>query len=142
MKKTSSYRSRIVTGAMLIAVGMLSACSNMPPLSSAPEDIVKFRAQQRWDAHVAGEWETVYSFATPSYRALRPFVHFRGTIGSAVSWTKAEVVSVECAEEACSARVKLDFRSAVRPGVSEESSTYISEKWVLEDGQWYFHPKR
>ncbi len=138
------FRSRLSAHGRLAVVGlclagsMLSACTALSPRT--PEEIVHERAQARWEALIAGEWEKAYSFSAPSYRALVDFKRYRGRIGGAVSWTGVEVVKVACEAEACTATIRIDYKMAPisRDGVS---STHVDETWILEDGAWWWHQR-
>lgn len=126
-----------------VLVFNLAGCAGMGT-PATPEAQVTQRAQARWDAQIAGDWKTAYSLTTPSYRAVRDFNFYRGSVGGAVGWKSAQVVGVKCEDsgQACSARVKMDYQVAARPGQSASQSTYFNESWVQEEGQWYFHPRR
>ncbi len=151
MKNRSSFRhlrplvSRNVRQLLLpLAACLLPACTMLQTGPASPEQRVQQRAEARWKAHIAGEWETAYSLAAPSYRALNDLDRYRGTMGGAVAWKKVDVVSVECAEDltVCTARIRMEFQAPLRSRKGEIESTYFNEKWVAEEGQWYFLPRR
>ena len=61
---TSTEKNKIVvkhfvTVLVLLAVMLLSACATTP---ASPGDIVKERAQARWDALLNGDFATAYSY--------------------------------------------------------------------------------
>ncbi len=121
--------------AAFAACGLLAACAGLSP--ATPEEAVQKRAQARWNALLAGEWEKAYSFSAPSYRALVDFNRYRGRVGNAVGWTDAQVVSVACEAESCTAKIRIGFRPTLRPR-GEAMSTHVDEKWMVEDGDWWW----
>jgi hypothetical protein len=62
-KLLSALPSRI---AALVGAALLAGCMASTPSRPAPEDEVRLRAQARWDAVVAHDWQKAYSFATPA----------------------------------------------------------------------------
>lgn len=125
---------------------VLAGCAGLPSMASKPEDIVRERAAARWKAQIARDWDTSYSFFAPSYRAMVSLNRYRSSFGSAAAWTGVEVASVACEADVCTARIKVDFRAAMPstgslPGRPQVMSTYLNERWVREDGQWWlFQP--
>jgi hypothetical protein len=119
---------------------MLTAgCASLSP--AKPEEVVRDRAQARWNALIAGEWDKAYSYMTPSYRAVVEQKRYPSRFSGSVSWLAAEVVRVDCAEQSCTVRMKVTFRPVLggRPGSA--ASTGFDETWVFEDGQWWMFEK-
>lgn len=126
---------------MFAAVSALSACTSLPSGDLSPEEAVRARAQAKWNAQLAGQWQTVYDFSAPSYRAVVDLDKFRARFGSAVRWLAAEVVSVTCQDEVCTASVRIESRPALAASKTAPLSTHVDEKWVREEGQWWVHQK-
>ncbi len=127
-----------------VAVG----CAALAP--KTPEEAVKSRAEAYWKARLAGEADSAYSFAAPSYRAVTSLDRFRDKYVGATHVIAVEVIHVECQEKAsvCTARTRLDFRTppilvggrqAALPAVQ---TTHRDERWIMEEGTWwrYFDP--
>ena len=90
----------------LLTTLLLSACAT--PLGLTPEDQVRQRATQRWQALLAYDYAKAYEFATPSYRALVSPESYRGRQGAALQRTSAKVFRVDCPEPGkCTARVEV-----------------------------------
>lgn len=123
----------------LAAAIVLSACASMG--ASAPQDQVKQRATERWQALVAGDFDKAYSYNTPGFHALVTPAAYRGRIGSAVKWLGAEVTRVDCPEPTkCDVQIRLVYRPVLGGGKGSYS-TYLDETWLLEDGKWWiFQP--
>lgn len=124
----------------LCAAATLVACAGFG--ATAPEDVVKQRANERWKTLVAGDFSRSYSYTAPSFRGLISQDVYRSRIGGAVTWVAGEVVSVQCPESVkCVARVRIDYKPLLRGRAGGNFSTYADETWVLEAGQWWeFEP--
>lgn len=116
---------------------LLGACASLPGTAAAPEDIVRERAEARWKSLIAGDWEKAYSLTAPSYRAVVDLDRYRAKVGKAATWVGAEVVGVTCEADACTARVRLDFKPVLGIRSGNLASTHVDEKWVEEEGGWW-----
>lgn len=125
----------------LFFAGFLVGCASKLPDSrgqssgspQTPEQIVVSRAQERWDALRAGQYDKAFSYITPSMRATLPLEVFRGRIGSA-SWLDVKVTKAVCEPEVCDVSVKIDYY--VLPNVRDSQT--VNEKWILDGGNWWF----
>jgi len=136
-----------VSSAMLFRVGLsmllaatLSGCAGLVGKPQTPEQIVAERAQARWDALVAGDWQTAYSFATPAYRDLVDVEGFRRRHGGQASWLGADVKEVTCQDDVCEPTITLKFRSLLPP-YTDDLHTDYTERWVLEGSDWWIFLK-
>lgn len=121
--------------AALCSVALLSACASLKP--QAPEDIVRQRAGERWQALLANDFEKAYKFNTAAYRALVTLQAFRSEFGPAVKWVGTEVTKVECPELAkCAVQIKLDYKPVLGGRVDGHYSTFLDESWLLDANQW------
>lgn len=126
-----------ILGATL-AASFLAGCASLAP--APPEEQVRARATERWQALVAYQMDKAYAFTTPAYRAVASFERDRARYGSAAQWVGAEVVRVSCEPEKCIARVRIDAKPTI-PGIGRKTtlSTHADEIWLLVDGQWWLH---
>ena len=108
----------------------LGGCATSPP--QTPEQAVMARAQARWDALRAGQYDKAFSYITPSTRATLPLEVFRARIAGA-SWLDAKVVKAVCEPEVCDVSVKLDYY--VLPNLRD--AQIVEEKWILDSGNWW-----
>lgn len=129
---------RAASAAALLAGLLLSGCAGMGA-SSSPEQIVAERAVARWNAIIANQWQAAYAYATPGYRAATSVEVFQGTTANAaIRREGAEVVAVDCPQPGnCTATVRLAYQP-IMPGYPR-MKTDVTERWILESGQWYIH---
>ncbi len=104
-----------------------------------PEEIVKKRSEERWQALVNGQFDKAYEYLAPSYRAVNSFERYRSNFGNAASWQNAQVLSVACETDKCDVRLRIQLKLAVR-GV-DTVATALNETWLLEDGKWWLFQK-
>jgi hypothetical protein len=123
----------------LIGASTLAGCATFAPVP--PEKLVQERAQARWQALIAGDFEGAYNYLPPSYRALHDLKYYRGTINNAVERKGAEVIRAECKTDVCLATVRVDAVFAGAMGGHRTLSTHYEEKWVSEDGGWWYYEK-
>jgi hypothetical protein len=123
--------------AALSATLTLTACASLG--SSKPEDQVRQRVNERWQALVAGEFTRAYSYNTPGFRAVVTADAYRSRTGSAVKWLGAEAVEVKCPEASkCTATVRIDYRPMMMGGrAGDKFNTHVDETWLREDGKWW-----
>jgi len=141
--KISGAARPAATALVLLLVMLLSACATTS--TAEPEDIVRDRAQARWDALLAGDFETAYSYYSPGFRSATSVVDF--TIGirmRKVQYSSAEYQDQNCDKNICTVRFKLGYRVGKPvPGVDNwESDGVVSEQWIKSDGEWWFLPQK
>ena len=126
-------------GAIAITLGALAlaGCATFAPLT--PEKIVEKRASEFWQARITGNFEKAYALSTPAYRQLKTADQFRLQFGAGVSVQAAEVASVVCEPQRCTARVKLSAQPLLIVAKLGTIPVYIDDIWLLEDGQWWHY---
>lgn len=128
---------------VLLLVMLLSACATTS--TAEPEDIVRDRAQARWDALLVGDFETAYSYYSPGFRSATSVVDFAiGIRMRKVQYLSAEYQDQSCENNVCTVQFKLGYRVAKPvPGVDNwESEGVVSEQWIKSDGEWWFLPQK
>lgn len=103
--------------------------------------LLEQRVTARWDALIRRDFETAYSFTSPSYRALFPLNAFKSQFGESADWRRIEVVKVDFkGEDAATVGINLYF-GYHHSGAEKsefEIKTYVQEPWVSVDGQWWY----
>lgn len=123
-------------GLALLTTLLLSACATLPGLT--PQDQVRARATQRWQALMAYDYAKAYEFATPSYRALVSPESYRSRQGAALLRTSAKVFRVDCPEpQTCQARIEVGVKPPLGKRYGSEIIAPVDETWVLQNGQWW-----
>lgn len=135
----AAFRLSLVAALLTVLAGCASADKS--------EEVVtpEARAQQRWDALLAGDFLKAYTYLSPGMRSEMTAEAYAAQIGARpIRWGAAEVVGAECGEEGdgnlCRVSVKVDFTApANTPGLKRlGATTVLVERWILVDGQWYF----
>jgi len=128
-----------ITG--LIITLFLGACAGV---AVQPESLGD-RAQARWDALLAQDFEKAYSYLSPGYRSSVSSRDFEiGFLLRRVGYTSAEYIDSECQNDACDVSMKIGYMIiAPLRGVNVwNSKTTIEEKWIRIDNQWWHLPKK
>ena len=124
----------VVTAGLVAAT--LAGCATGYKANS-PEAAVKKRADARWQALIAGDFDAAYKMTNPGYRQLTSLESFKKRFGGAGSWSDASVVKVDCEPQRCEVTIEVGLRPLVRGRMEEPVSTAIKEIWILEEGQWW-----
>ena len=133
----------LICGKMIsrwLLVTLLVGCAATSPnpseksaIPQTPEEKVVYRAQARWDALRAGGYDKAYAYITPSMRITLPLEVFRSRI-SGGSWIDVKVTKAVCEPEVCDVSVKIEYY--VLPNLRDTQT--VTEKWILEGGNWWF----
>ena len=140
--RTNSSGVRPVVAVLaLLAVMLLSACATTP---ASTEDVIKERAQARWDALLDGDFATAYGYFSPGYRSTITVVDFEiGVRMKKVQYRTAEYLGHSCENNVCTVQIKVGYQVARPvPGLDNwESESMLSEQWINSDGEWWFLPQ-
>lgn len=132
MKPYFSYSAcALATAAALVFTG----CASVP---ATPEQAVQNRAEQYWQARIAGDYHKAYDLTPPSYRKVRTLEQFHMQYGGPAMVQFAQVVRVRCqTAQKCTALMKIGGKPPL-PGLKMGTiATHVDEAWVMEDGQWW-----
>ena len=127
---------RALKGLGILAVvisGAVAGCAGgFPGVRQDPKQVVAERAQQRWDALVAGDVAKAYSFLSPGTRQAVTLVQYSGGIRLGF-WKKVQVQGVECPkEDLCEASVLAEYQRG------QTIATPLRERWILSEGNWWY----
>jgi hypothetical protein len=129
-------RARLFTG-LCAMLGLMAGCAGVPPVavpqrSSSPEEIVGERAQERWEALLAGNLGKAYSFLSPASRQINSLDSYSSSVRVGF-WKKARVERVTCPEaDLCEVHLVVEY---VR---GSAISTPLLESWAQSGGQWWY----
>jgi hypothetical protein len=125
--------------AVAVLVLLMAACSE--PVRP-PEEIVTERAQARWDAMVAGEFERAWEYYSPGFREKTEPALFDVQMSQRpIRWDSAEVIGVDCAEEArCEITARIGYTAVGAPGqlAGMQNERSAQETWIRLDDQWWY----
>lgn len=133
---SSPLRRHLLRATLAASALLLSACAALGP--QTPEQIVSQRAEARWDALIAGDFKTAWTYAQPSFRALVKQGAYARRFGSGGQWEGVQVHNVSCEPERCTVRLRVTSKLLVQPFVGQQMSAVVDEVWVREDGQWWY----
>lgn len=132
------YIKPIKWGMLSLMLFVMSGCASFEERS--PEEIVRQRTNERWDALIDGRLETAYNYETPEYKELYPFAEYRNTIRGVGSWKKMDVETVDCFGDKCIASIRIYAIIKLGMGFEAvESDARAKENWIHHStsGQWY-----
>ncbi|MBT8058173.1 MAG: hypothetical protein KJO33_01180 [Gammaproteobacteria bacterium] len=140
----TSLAVRIGRAAIPLSFLLLAACAAAP---SKPTDADPFpeRAEARWEALLAGDLETAYSYLSPGYRSTVSIVDWGISQRTRkVNWTSADYVSHDCDEMRCTVIFSAGFTvQAPVPGMDQfDSKQRVEETWIKTEGEWWYLPKK
>ena len=123
----------ITTTIGFILVAFAVGCASVSRAPATPEQAVQARAQERWNALIAGQLDKAFEYITPSGRSTLPLEVYRARL-TGTSWRGAKVTGAVCEPEVCDVTVTLDID--VLPNLPYQQ--VITEKWLLDGGKWWF----
>jgi hypothetical protein len=124
-----------VLGAVLV-VAVLAACAaavtKETPIQTKQE-LVKARAQERWDLVVKGNQAAAYEYLSKGSKQAITRAAYVDTV-SRTNFRAAKVDSAECQEEACRVTVSFAYDYKLLKGMP----SFAREDWIVEDGQFWY----
>jgi len=127
---------------LALCLPLLAACAATP---AARDKLIEERAQARWDALLARDYEAAYGYLSPGYRSTTSVTDFEISVRARrVQYISAEYRSHSCEEAVCTVQIMVGYR-VVRPvvGVPEwKSTSLVEERWINSDGGWWFLPEK
>lgn len=142
--------TKILAVCTLLVSVMLSGCSWFGSDKSADpvlayagmsdEEQLKKRINERWNALIAMDMATLYSYATPTYRATFDLAHFKNQYGGQVQRKRIDIDRIEIDDAGTSAKVNVVVWSETSGfgGPNIELSTISKGAWVKRDGLWWY----
>ena len=138
-------RLRPLFGGVLLMVLVLSGgCASGPKWDDAQRNILEQRVRDRFQALVARDFEKVWEYSTPSYRAIFSKQLYAKKFSYAVELQLTGVEVVNYDSDAAVASVVVRVMSEPIKQTSSASSLIgatperLREKWVFSQDQWWF----
>ena len=134
--------SPVVTALVLLAVMLLSGCATTSTVTR--EDIVKERAQARWDALLARDYASAYEYYSPGYRSTASVVDFEISVRMRrIGYTSAEYQEQSCDENTCTVAFNVGYRVGTPvPGVGVwDGYQTVNDQWIKTGGEWWYLPE-
>jgi hypothetical protein len=115
--------------AVMLGATFLAGCATF---GAKPEEVVKARAQARWDALLKGDARAAYEFFSPGSKAVLDFQSYDASIRHGF-WKSAMVESVACeSQDKCEAQEQIEYEFQGR-----RAKTPLTETWIREGGNWW-----
>ena len=138
-------RLRPLFGGVLLMVLVLSGgCASGPKWDDAQRNILEQRVRDRFQALVARDFEKVWEYSTPSYRAIFSKQLYAKKFSYAVELQLTGVEVVNYDSDAAVASVVVRVMSKPTKQTSTASMLIgatprsLGEKWVFSQDQWWF----
>jgi hypothetical protein len=120
--------------AAVLALLVVAGCATLD--SRTPEERVKARAQERWDALVKGDFEAAYAFMSPGSQAVVTKKDYAGSLRRDF-WKSARVEKVTCPTAlACEVDLTIEYVFQGR-----RTTTPLRESWIKEGSNWWYVDK-
>lgn len=133
---------RPVQGITLGLVALLIAACGP---TKTPEQAVRDRAMERWEAILAKDYAAEYALHSPGFRSVkseRAHVNYRGS--QPVRWTGYEIQEVTCeSAEVCEANLKIDYEVQAQIAFvgTQKAFSFVTETWIYSGRNWFYLPK-
>ncbi len=133
----NSLSSNIAKVASCVVVATLAFAAGCATVESRPDaEVVKERAQARWDALVSGDLAKAYTFLSPVSRSTISPSQYEGRFKKGV-WKSVKVEKVECQSGTlCEVDVTIDYDFQGR-----RTKTPLRESWLKEGSTWWYVQK-
>ena len=133
----NSLSSNIASVASLFLAAALVLAAGCAALESRPDaEVVKERAQARWDALVSGDVAKAYGYLSPASRSTTTLRQYEGGITKGF-WRQAKVERVECSSGTlCEVHTSIEYEYQGRT-----TKTPLKEAWLKEGATWWYVQK-
>ena len=130
--------------ALALAAVILGGCASTGGGSKKARGPVVDRAEARWEALLAQDFDSAYEYYSPGFRSSTSRGDFElGQRLRKVQFTDAEYEDQDCSENRCTLSFKMFYTIASPvPGVDTwNGNDVLEETWIRTEGQWWFLPE-
>ena len=135
-----------IAAACVLFVACVPVSTPRPESSKNPassEDVLKQRAEQRWNLLIQRDGAKAWDYLTPGYRAtITRDAYAMSMNNRPIRWTSVEATKVSCDQpDNCTVFITVGFDLKV-PGTGGTSSSFapLRERWLQVQNQWYYLP--
>lgn len=129
--RLSSNIGKVAPFAFVAALAFAAGCAVVEPRPDA--EVVKERAQARWDALVSGDLAKAYGFLSPVTRSTITPEAYAGGIKKGF-WKSVTVEKVECESSTlCEAHLSIEYDYRGRM-----TKTPLKEAWLKDGSTWWY----
>ena len=115
---------------MVVVVFAVAACAMLDRRPAA--EVVKERAQARWDALVKEDIPAAYQYLSPGSRSVTPLPQYSASIRHGF-WKSVVVQDVVCETDSCEVHATIEYEFQGR-----RVKTPYKEKWIREGSNWWY----
>lgn len=132
---------RGTVAALILSIGMMgcagSGGGSAQSVQVEPQKIVADLAAARWEALIKGDFAKAYNYLSPGTREVMSLDLYKAKIRGG-NWKRANVDTVSCEQDQCKVLMAIEY--SYRDIKSLE--TRLDEKWLRQDGKWWYVPRR
>ena len=127
---------------MLVALAAVAAsCATSP----TQKDPMLERAQARWDAIIARDYDAAYALYSPGYRSATTRTDFEIELRSRrITWRSAIYRDHSCEGQVCTVTFDVKYLAPRPvPGLDKwEGKSAIDDTWIRASGEWWYVPPK
>ena len=125
------------TAAWVSLAALMAGVSGCAVLDGrAPGEVVKEKAQARWDALVKGDVPAAYGYFSPTSKSVMTLDAYRSSMKPGF-WKAVTVDKVDCqTSESCDVVVTIEYEFQAR-----RMKTQLKETWIREGRNWWYVQK-
>ncbi|CAH1903901.1 conserved hypothetical protein [Candidatus Nitrotoga sp. HW29] len=127
--------------AFILSMGMMGCAGSGGGLAQSvqvePQKMVADLATARWGALIKGDFAKAYNYLSPGTREVMSLDVYKAKFRGG-NWKAANVDSVSCEQDQCKVLMAIEY--GYRDIKSLE--TRLDEKWMRQDGKWWYVPRR
>ena len=126
----------------LCLIGLLLAllgCATMQNMAVNDTEILRARANLRWQALLKRDWDGAYAYELPAYRNTHDVKQFSSKFGSKVLWKEAKVTTVDITKDSSLADIKvlIKYEIMMSDGEILASDKTANERWIKQENEWW-----
>ena len=128
---------------LLLVVGLAWAGTDPTLAPTDREQVLRQRAQERWNLLIKKDFSAAYLFEAPVYRAAYSLEQYQREFGKDVVWESAVIDHVLFeGDEVATIYVNVQYQQAkLIAGEAPRFSSLLTEKWIRSDDQWWHVPE-